>query len=229
MPMVSITATAGTGSNPTAGAVNVSFSPAANPILKPLTSWSPGDWFEESAAWRQDLSPLDGTVLGMPAANAGNGRLFNNQYGFMFMSMGSMMMAGIPTGNSLAIRLDSISDSGLLSFNYGNAANRWDQVFATVNSQVLWSGSMWHNYFTMAPSTPPGVYTAVFEIFIADTPFTGGTGFAQYDAAALSAGRNTNFTSAFVTYNFEVIPEPSALLLLLGGGGVLALRRKHRR
>ncbi len=215
MPMVTITATSGTGSNPTAGTINVAFNPLSTPVLRPLTEWSPGNWFAETAAWRNDLSPVDGTVAGMPSANAGNGDLFNNQYGFMFMGMGTMMMANVPTGNSLAIRLDSISSLSLKSFNYGNAANRWDQVFHGVNSQVLWNGSMWHNYFTLPNTAAPGNYTAVFEIFIASTPFTGTTGFAQYDAAALSASKNTNFNSAFVTYNFSVVPEPSSTVLFM--------------
>lgn len=230
MPMVTITATAGTASDPTAGTINVNWSPTT-PVLRPLSYWSPGDWFAETAAWRADLSPLDGTVLGMPSVNAGNGDLFNNQYGFMFMAMPMMGMANVPAGNSLAIRLDSISSPDLLAFNYGNLDNRWDQVFTGVDTQVLWNGSMWHNYFTVPASTPLGTYTAGFEIFIASTPFTGGTGFAQYDAAALSAARNTNFTSAFVTHNFIVIPEPSIVILLGAGVGFLVIlgRLRNRR
>lgn len=228
MPMVTITATSGPASNPTAGTINLAFSPTSTPVLKPLTEWSAGNWFAETAAWRADLSPLDGTVAGMPSANAGAGDLFNNQYGFMFMAMPMMGNANVPTGNSLAIRLDSISTLELESFNYGNAANRWDQVFSGVGSQVLWSGNMWHNYFTLPATATPGDYSAVFEIFIATTPFTGTTGFAQYDAAALSATKNTNFTSAFVTYNFTVVPEPSALGLLLLGGAVLAWRQRKK-
>ena len=227
MPMVKIVASAGTGSEPTAGQIDVSFSPASTPLLQSLNEWSPGDWFAETANWRSDLSPVAGSVVGMPGANAGNGDLFNNQYGFMFMAMGTMMSAYVPTGNSLAIRLDSVTSLDIKSFNYTNSANRWDQVFNGVDSQVLWSGSMWHNYFTMPDTTAAGTYTAVFEIFIASTPFTGGTGFAQYDAAALSAAKNTNFTSAFVTYDFTVIPEPSTTaLLLLSGGAFLLLRKK---
>lgn len=215
MPMVTITATAGPNTDPTAGTINVNFNPNEIPVLRPLTEWSPGDWFAEGAAWRQDLSPVAGSVAGMPPANAGNGDLFNNQYGFMFMAMPMMGMANVPSGNSLGIRLDSIMTMDLRSFNYGNADNRWDQVFDGVDSQVLWNGTMWHNYFTMPADTAPGTYTAVFEIFIADIPFTGTTGFAQYNAAALNAGRNENFTSAFVTYDFTVIPEPSAAVLSL--------------
>jgi hypothetical protein len=227
MPMVTITSTAGTGSNPTAGTINISFSPSSTPILKSTQEWVPGGWYDESAAWRADLGSAEG-IGGTPVANAGSGDLFNNQYGFMFMSMGSMMMANVPTGNSLAIRLDSISSASLQSFNYGNAANRWDQVFDAVDSQVLWNGSMWHNYFTLPDDAPAGSYSATFEVFVANTGFSGSTGFAQYDEAALTASKNTNFESAFVTYNFSVIPEPSSGILLGAGIASLLIRRRHR-
>lgn len=214
MPMVTITATSGPAMNPTGGTVNVT-QPAAIPTLRPLTEWNPGDWFAETAAWRPDLSPVAGSVPGMPLANAGNGDLFSNQYGFMFMAMPMMGMANMPTGNSLAIRLTSITSPDLRAFNYGNADNRWDQVFDGVNSQVLWNGTMWHNYFTMPAGTIAGTYTAEFEIFIASTPFTGTTGFAQYDTAAFNALKNENFTSGFVAYNFTVVPEPASAALLI--------------
>jgi len=231
MPMVRIQATAGTGTNPTAGSIVITFNPSSIPVLRPLTEWSPGNWFEETAAWRPSLSPVAGSVPGMPAANAGNGDLFNNQYGFTFMSNGTMMMANVPSGKSLAIKLTSISSSDLKSFNYGNAANRWDQVFDTVGSQVLWNGSMWHNYFTMPNTTAPGFYSATFEIFIANTPFTGTTGFAQYDTAALTATKDTNFESASVTYTWQVIPEPSTLgltgMALAAALGRVAQKRRR--
>jgi hypothetical protein len=204
--------------HPSAGNINVNFTPSTTPVLRPLTEWSPGNWFDASASWAPDISPTVGSVFGMPVGNAGDGDLFNNRYGFMFMSMGSMMMANVPSGKSLAIRLDSATSVDLKSFNYGNADNRWDQVFDGANSQVLWNGTMWHNYFTMPAPTAPGTYTAIFEVFIANTPFTGTTGFAQYDATALAATKDSNFNSAFVTYDFSVIPEPSALAL-----GMLAL------
>lgn len=224
MPMVTITATAGTNTDPTAGTVNI-MPPSGTPVLKSTQQWVPGSWYAEGAAWRADLSSPEGTGS-TPAANAGSGSLFNNQYGFMFSTM-SGMTGNVPAGNSLAIRLDSISSPQLKSFNYGNATNRWDQVFDGVDSQVLWSGSMWHNYFTLPASTPAGNYSATFEIFVADTPFTGTTGFAQYDSAALAAAKNPSFTSAFVTYNFSAIPEPTNGILLGLGIASLVIRRRR--
>ena len=227
MPMVTITATAGTAANPTGGTVNISFSPATTPVLKTTQEWSPGNWYADTAAWKTDVGSPAG-VGGTPVESAGNGNRFNNQYGFMFMSMGTMMMANVPTGNSLAIRLDAISSASMKSFNYSTAANRWDQVFDGVNSQVLWTGSMWHNYFTLPDTAPAGNYTATFEVFVSNTEFTGTTGFAQYDAAAAAAAKNTNFNSAFVTYNFTVVPEPSGTLMLGAGFATLLIRRKRR-
>jgi len=229
MPMVKIQATSGPATNPTSGNVMVTLGSHTPPVLKSLNEWSPGDWFADTAAWRQDLSPVAGSVSGMPVANSGNGSLFNNQYGFMFMANGTPMMANVPSGNALAIKLTALSSAELLAFNYVNAQNRWDKVFDGVNSQVLWNGSMWHNYFVMPANTPAGNYTATFEIFIASTPFTGSTGFAQYDAAALSASKNPNFGSAFVTYNFQVVPEPSTWLPASLAGFALILRRLRKK
>lgn len=227
MPMITLYATSGPASNPTGGTVNISFSPGSVPVLKTTQEWSPGSWYADTAAWKTDLGSATG-VGGTPIESAGNGDRFNNQYGFTFMSMNTMMAANVPTGNALAIRLDSISSAAMKSFNYSMAANRWDPVFNGANSQVLWNGSMWHNYFTLPANAPAGNYTARFEIFVANESFTGGTGFAQYDSAALNATKNNSFTSAFVTYQFTVIPEPaSCMLTLFGAVGLVNRRRRN--
>jgi len=231
MPMVSIGASSGTGANPTAGTINLSFSPASVPKLQSLQQWSPGNWFADTAAWRPDLGSPEG-VGGTPLANAGNGALFNNQYGFSFMGDGSMMMAYVPTGKSLGIRLLSLSSPLLESYNYGQSANRWDQVFASTNSQVLWSGSMWHTYFTLPGDALAGAYTASFEIFIANQAFTTGTGFADYTSSALAATTDANFTPATVTYSWTVVPEPGtsalvAFALLLAGASHIVSRKRE--
>lgn len=219
MPVVTII-DADDNMDPTSGAISISFNPGAAPILNTLEEWSPGSWFADTAGWRLDIGSPQG-VGGTPAANAGNGDLFNNQYGFMFMAMPMMGAANLPSGKSLGIRLTAVSTSLLESYNYVNSQNRWDQVFPTIGSQVLWDGSMWHNYFTLPSSAVAGTYSATFEIFVADTAFTGTTGFAQYDASALSAARDGNFTSATVTYSWTVVPEPPACALL--GVGLLAV------
>lgn len=232
MPMVSITG-ADSISNPTAGTVSIMFAPSSAPVLRSLQAWSPGDWFADTAAWRADIGSPAG-VGGTPAPNAGNGDLFNNQYGFMFTNAGGTRPspADLTANNkSVAIRLTSLSSPSLESYNYVNNQNRWDQVFANLGDQVLWNGNMWHNYFTLPSSTPAGTYTAGFEIFIADTPFTGTTGWAQYDSAATSAVANPNFTPASLTYTFEVVPEPTTfgLMAVAGLAAVPFLRRRSRR
>jgi hypothetical protein len=231
MPMVSITGFDNL-INPTTGTVSVMFSPEQIPVLRSLQAWSPGDWFAEGAAWRPDLGSPAG-VGGTPALNAGNGDLFNNQYGFMFTTAGGTRpsTASLTANNkAVAIKLTSLSSPSLESFNYVNNQNRWDQVFPTVGSQVLWNGNMWHNYFTLPAATPAGTYTAQFEIFVADTPFTGTTGWAQYDAAAASAVANPNFTPASLTYTWTVsaVPEPATFALVAAAGlaAVPLLRRR---
>ncbi len=229
MPMVSIQATSGTATDPTAGIINISFNPTSIPLLQSLETWRPGSWFTEDAAWRFDLgSRVD--VGGTPLSNAGNGDLFNNQYGFSFMANPMMGMANIPTGKSLGIKLTSISSDLLESYNYSSSANLWDQVFATTNSQVLWNGSMWHNYFTLPSTAAPGIYSATFEIFIANQAFTSGTGFADNSASALSASMDPNFAPASVTYQWTAVPEPStyALLVTALAGALLVGNRTKR-
>ena len=216
MPMVTITATSGPASNPSAGTINVAFSHnhTLDPIiLRPHQQWQPNTWFDVSASWRPFIGSPVG-VGGTPLPNAGAGDLYNNRYGFMFMSNPMMGMANIPTGNSLGIRLTSITSPNLKSYNYLNAPNIWDEVWTGgVGSHVLWNGSMWHNYYVMPANTPPGTYFATYEIFMASTPFTGSRGPAQYDALALAALQNPNFTTTTITYQFTVIPEPGTLVL----------------
>lgn len=231
MPMVSITG-ADDNDNPTTGTISVNFNPTTVPELAGLQKWSPGSWFAETAAWRADLGSPAG-VGGTPPANAGAGDLFNNRYGFMFMANPMMGTAYVPSGQSLGIRLTEVSSPLLESFNYVNSANLWDNVFAAVDSQVLWSGSMWHNYFTLPGDAAAGTYTATFEIFIANQAFTSGTGYADYTAAALAATRNTNFAAATVKYSWAVAPEPATDALLLAGAllalAARALSRQRRR
>ena len=231
MPMVSITGFDNLN-NPTNGTVSIMFSPTNVPVLRSLQEWSPGNWFAAGANWRPDLGSPEG-VGGTPSASAGNGDLFNNQYGFMFTTSGGTRpsIASLTANNmSMAIKLTSLSSPSLESYNYVNNQNRWDQVFPATNSQVLWNGNMWHNYFTLPSSAPVGTYTAQFEIFVANTPFTGTTGWAQYDATAAAATANPNFTPGSLTYTFEVVPEPSTTALLaLGVAGAAWFAAKRRR
>jgi MYXO-CTERM domain-containing protein len=229
MPMISITGFDDL-QNPTQGAISVMFSPTTIPELRTLEEWTPGDWFTTAAPWRQDIGSPAG-VGGTPAGNAGNGDRFNNQYGFVFSNNGGTR-PNVPAGKSLGIKLTSVSSPALESFNYSSTAPRWDRVFANVGDQVLWNGSMWHNYFTLPASATDATVTASFEIFIADTPFTGTTGFAQYDSAATAALADPNFTPASLTYTWTVspVPEPATIgLAAIAGLAALPFLRRRMR
>jgi hypothetical protein len=228
MPMVSII-NADNNNDPTSGTIAIGFNPAT-PELKSLQDFSGGSWFADTAAWRGPLGSPQG-VGGTPAANAGSGGRFNSQYGFSFMAMPPMGRANIPTGKSLAIRLTDLSSPDLQAFNYVENQNRFDEVFGGgVGSQVLWNGSMWHTVFAIPADAPGGSYTAEFEVFIADTAFSGSTGWAQYDAAALAASADPDFTPASVTYTWQAaaVPEPASVGLLAAAVLAVPLLRRWR-
>jgi len=201
MPMVSVSG----------NSISLMFMPAYSPQLASLQFWEPGDTFEPTASWYGLLDPI-----------GGEGALFNNQYGFM-------LMGPKPETGSLAIRMTAVSNPDLQSWNYGNSANRFDEVFADVGSQVLWDGGMWHNYFTLPANAAPGDYSATFEIFVANATFTAGTGFVDYSTVAQNATRDINYNSVTFTYEWTVVPEPSTVLLSIAGIAILMGHRRFRR
>lgn len=234
MPTFSIT-NADNAANPTSGTLAVSFSPTV-PLVQSLEEWSPGSWFASTAAWRADLGSPEG-VGGTPQANAGAGGRFSSRYGFQFSGDGTTT-AFIPTGKSLGIRMTSRSSPLLEAYNYATTGNVWDPVFTAVSpasgSQVLWDATMWHTVFVLPASAPGGTYTADFEVFVANEAFNGsGTPKAQYDAAALAAAADPNFTPASVTYTWTVsaVPEPATigLVSIAGLAALPFLRRRARR
>lgn len=202
MPMISIQ-NADDPFNPSSGAIAIDFNPTEVATFRSLEEWSPGSWFAETAAWRPDLGSPEG-VGGTPAANAGEGDLFNSQYGFMFMAMPMTGSAHIPEGKSLAIRMVEFSSDELRAFNYHNGQNLWDPIFDEATPHVLWNGAMWHNFFTLPAGAPGGVYTVTFEIYIVDQLFTAGTGPADYSQAARLAERDSAFLPALLEYTFRV-------------------------
>ncbi len=199
MPMISLTG----------NALSVLFSPPdPSPLLASLSHWSPGDSFSPSASWHALLDPVGGA-----------GALFNNQYGVTFMGT-------IPSGKALGIRLLLESAESLKFWNYVNSQNLFDEVFTGVGGQVLWNGGMWHHYVTLPANAAPGIYSATFEVFIADATFASGTGRADYSPSALAAAQDPNYSTATITYSWEVIPEPSAALLaIIGWVALICLRR----
>lgn len=216
MPQVFITGT-DDPYDPTYGTLGVSFDPGAVPVLAGLQQWSTGNWFAPGAAWRGDLGSPAG-VGGTPVVNAGRGDLFNCQYGFTFLADPGLGAAFVPAGKCLAIRLVALSSAALRAFNYDDFENLWDEVLGPlIRPQVLWDGSMWHNYYTLPAGAAPGVYTATYEVFIADRAFTPGTGFVDYSPAALTAVADPAFTPALISYTW-IVPEPptATIRLVLG-------------
>lgn len=192
--------------------LSLNFTPS-QPQLASLEHWSSGNTFQPTAAWYSVLDPVGGA-----------GALFNNQYGFTFMNMGTPL----PSDKAVGIRLTSASSNLLQSWNYVNNQNRFDEIFQNVGDQVLWNGSMWHNYFTLPVDAAPGIYTASFEVFIANGTFATGTGFADYSLAARSATQDSGYNSVIVNYSWEVIPEPSTYLLLAGAAGLFFMLRLRK-
>lgn len=194
--------------------LSLMFMPTSTPELASLEKWSPGNTFQPTAAWYAQLDPTQGNSL------------FNNQYGFTFMVDGGTTF---PLDKGIGIRLTAVSSNLLQSWNYVNSQNRFDEIFQDVGDQVLWNGSMWHNYFTLPEDAAPGTYTASFEVFIANTTFTPGTGFADYTSGAQSATQDNSYNTVTINYTWEVVPEPSTYLLL-GGAALffLVARLRHR-
>lgn len=206
MPMVTLTGTT----------LHVHFEPLATPELGSLEYWSPGDTFLDSSSWNALLDPVDG-----------QGALFNNQYGFTFSS--AMGTLPVPPGLTLGIRLVSRSSELLESWNYSRSLNLFDEVFTEPGDQVLWLGTMWHNYFTLPKTAAPGVYSARFEFFLTGVPFTVGTGAVDYSATARNATADPAYTPATVDYVWKVVPEPSSTLLLVAASALLRMVRRRPR
>ncbi|MFV0415246.1 MAG: hypothetical protein ACK5NG_02645 [Chthoniobacterales bacterium] len=197
------------------GAASVAIIPPSGGVLPTLHSleyWNPGDEFDPVSAWYSTLN-----------TSSGNAQRFTSRYGFMFMDMGG----NLPLDQSIALRLISKSPE-LQIWNYGKSANRFESVLETANSQILWDGTMWHPVITLDNSAMTGVYTATFEAFVADAPFTSGTGFVDYSASALAAAQNSAFTPAqfILTWNAAPIPEPSSLLFFVGASVFFITRKK---
>ena len=157
------------------------------PQLAELNFWSPGDTLQSTASWYSLLDPV-----------GGSGALFNCQYGFT--SGGGTLSSN----ESVGIRLLSRSSNLIQEWNYSRGANRFDLILQNVGSQVLWNGGMWHTYFTLPSTAAPGVYTETFQFFVAEGPFTPGTGDGDYSSNALNAVQDPNYIPVDLTLSWQV-------------------------
>ena len=167
------------------------------PILKPLSSWKPGDSFEPASPWYATLDPSQ--AAGM----------FNSQFGLVMFESDPL-----PDGTSLYVNLVSGSP-GLEVFRYrNNAPQLFDAIMGTDGSDASWNWGtvahgMFHPMFVM-PSGSSGTANATL-------------GFTLVDSGGVAVP-GVNSVQAAVTFN--VIPEPSSVWLVLGGTCVLFRRRK---
>jgi hypothetical protein len=174
------------------------------PELKPLTLWKPGDTFDPSDPWYDELDPSQ------------QGRLFSSRYGFL-VDVGNSDPT--PAGFSLGVRLVSASP-GLAAYYYRGTSGSelFDEVFTPSHDYVLWSGVMWHPVFT---ASAPGNYSATFEFFVANATRSGDVDYST--VASPAAG----YSTAQATLNFAAVPEPASALLVMAGAGALACLRRR--
>ena len=175
--------------------------------------WTEGDNFAPGTTYGNLLNP---------ASAGGAGMLFSTRYGFWVDGNSS----ALASGSYLAIRLNTVT-LGVEGWN--TPSNEvLNKVFSTNGDTVLWSGGMWHTLFTVSPDLPPGLYSAQFEIFVANAP--GGVSWDGLIDSTSAWTVNSDYNSVFVPYSFNVVPEPSVIsLLFLGLLGVGLLARKRLR
>lgn len=179
-------------------------------LMGSIGYWTDGDSFEPGTAYGDLLNPV---------SEGGQGNLFSSRYGFWVDG------TSLESGDYLVLRLASMP-AGLVGWN--SLDSELESVFTQAGDYVLWNGDMWHTLFTISPDAAPGLYAATFEVLVgtATEPVTwaGAVGSASYT-------QNTDYNTLSITYNWKVVPEPSALALagLAILGGVVALRfRKVR-
>lgn len=192
---------------------SLEFGGAVVPEMKPLTLWSPGNTIDPSKAYYDEIDPTQGAMQ------------FSSRWGFRIDTDNSDLR---PAGTSLAIRMTS-STSGLGAYFYNNTGiGTFQPVFLTAGSThdyVLWSGAMWHPYFTMPSSTAYGTsVSATFEFFLADT-----TAIGDVDYTTLASAQ-PGYSVGTQTITWTAIPEPGTLGLVGCGLAIAAacfLRRRH--
>lgn len=193
---------------------SLEFGGAVVPALKPLSLWSIGNTVDPTKPWYDEIDPTQEAVQ------------FGSRWGFRVDTDNSELL---PAGTSLAIRMTS-STPGLGAYFYSTvSAGTFQPVFLTAGSPrdyILWSGAMWHPYFTMPSTTALGAtISATFEFFLADGVRTGDVDYTTI------ADYEPGYSVGTQTITWTAIPEPSTLGLIgIGGTACIlgALRRRRR-
>lgn len=188
---------------------------AGLPVLRPLAQWKPGDVFDASDPWFDELDPSAG------------GAYFNSQYGFVFDAAGS---DSIPSGRSVGVRMTALSP-GLSVYFYRSTAGA--ELFAPVflgegspSDAVLWSGGMWHPVFVADPAMAGVVMSASFEFFLADAAPTTPTTTLDYLTPFNAV---SGYSAGALTVSFAAVPEPAGFGLLAGLMTAAAAGTRRRR
>lgn len=179
---------------------SLEFGGSVVPELKPLSLWSPGNTIDPTKPWFDEIDPSQSAMQ------------FGSRWGFRIDTDNSDFR---PVGTSLAIRMIS-STPGLGAYFYNSSgAGTFQPVFLTAGSlhdYVLWSGAMWHPYFTMPAATAYGTsVSATFEFFLANTTLTGDIDYTT------TAGYAAGYSVGSQTITWTAIPEPRTLGLTCCG------------
>jgi hypothetical protein len=167
------------------------------PDIKPLASWKPGDTFAETSPWYATLDPSQ--AAGM----------FNSQFGLVVAGSDTF-----PEGSKIMVGLVSATP-GMEVYQWKNTdPQAFNGMLGTDGSLAAWDWGavmhgMMHPMFVM-PSGSSGSASAVLSFTLSD-----GSGVALPGYAPTQA-----------TLNFNVVPEPSALLLCCAAG-LFALGRRR--
>lgn len=158
------------------------------PDIKPLAAWKPGDTLDPVAPWYSTLDPTQGAGL------------FNSQFGLVLfdsdpLPLGTKIMVGWVSGTP-----------GMEAYQWKNTEPQlFNGILGTDGSPTSWdwgtvAHGMMHPMFVM-PAGSGGSANVTLSFTLADG-----------DGIALPG-----YTAAQTTMNFNVVPEPSALLLSAAG------------
>lgn len=191
---------------------SLEFGGSVVPDMKPLSDWSPGNTVNPVKPWYATIDPTQ------------EAQWFSSRWGFRIDTDNSDL---VPAGTALGIRMTSSTPNLGAYFYNTSGSGTWQPVFLTINSPhdyVLWSGAMWHPYFTMPSTTPYGsTVSATFEFFLANATNSGNVDWTTV------AGYEPGYSIGTQTITWNAIPEPGTAVLFLAAasGWFIVSRRKN--